>query len=608
MLRISSKSVSRNVVSMRNYSSSSAPRNGSNAPIILAGVCSAAGLASIGVISYKYETDPKFAEIIKLNPILRSTTSFIPPVVELLQSLGALPTKVVPKPTKTVDYNVEVPVVDESSKGAESIEKLDNGENVENVKSVDVEVQEEVALAAATEPTETEVNEAIALLDSAINEYVIEEVPAPAPSIPEPSLESSVAETVVAETPVIVVEALPDLSVLPPVASEGRAKTMNEEILKSALNEQTQQAVALRNEIETALLQDLPTLDEHALRVRVTQLAAELFERTKWEGVRLHQALKQVDGDITRRYSDLLVQQRSELELEMNKRLLEKEQKLHELASKQLHEATLTHERQMASTLNEQAESFTKQANDALKAQAESIRAEFEDQFNHQLALLRKKHADELVQFLGRLEGVSGNVLAFDAVVEDVNKARDFSAHAHKRSAAVLALEAALKTAKPVKKELEALVAVAGGDPLVVAVVDALPSALGSAGAMLLPDLKTRFRVLRTELRQLALAPPNDDLLINSFTGQIIGSVLAAVTFPPKGFVAGDGIEEKLARVEFHLDNGNLKAAMLELDTVPGYGSALSEDWKKLAHDRLVADQAAKILRANAVIMHASLP
>ena len=59
---------------------------------------------------------------------------------------------------------------------------------------------------------------------------------------------------------------------------------------------------------------------------RVTQLAAEFFERTKWEGVRLHQSLRKVEEEIGRKYKDILAQQRAELELEAHKMMLAREQ------------------------------------------------------------------------------------------------------------------------------------------------------------------------------------------------------------------------------------------------------------------------------------------
>lgn len=88
------------------------------------------------------------------------------------------------------------------------------------------------------------------------------------------------------------------------------------------LNEQTN---TFKRELEQSLLKDIENLDENALRIKIAQLSSEFFERTKWEGIRLHQSLRQLEADITRRYLDLLKEQRQELENEVKKALFAQE-------------------------------------------------------------------------------------------------------------------------------------------------------------------------------------------------------------------------------------------------------------------------------------------
>ena len=54
-------------------------------------------------------------------------------------------------------------------------------------------------------------------------------------------------------------------------------------------------------------------------------------------------------------------------------------------------------------------------------------------------------------------------------------------------------------------------------------------------------------------MRKAALAPESAPPLI----GQLIGSLLAGITWSPKGYVRGDGVEEVLARAQYLLDRGD---------------------------------------------------
>ena len=67
------------------------------------------------------------------------------------------------------------------------------------------------------------------------------------------------------------------------------------------LSEQTRQFLALRREVESALLSDLSALGPDQLRVRVTQLALELVERARWENVRLREATRTIETELHQR-------------------------------------------------------------------------------------------------------------------------------------------------------------------------------------------------------------------------------------------------------------------------------------------------------------------
>jgi hypothetical protein len=93
--------------------------------------------------------------------------------------------------------------------------------------------------------------------------------------------------------------------------------------------------------------------------------------------------------------------------------------------------------------------------------------------------------------------------------------------------------------------------------------------------------------------------------ILSSFShSQLIGSALAAMSLTPQGNVSGPGTEEALARAAYQLERGNLVLTLRELDGVKGYGQVLMQDWKSLAKERLIVDQAMVALKSNAMLRH----
>lgn len=84
----------------------------------------------------------------------------------------------------------------------------------------------------------------------------------------------------------------------------------------------------------------------------------------------------------------------------------------------------------------------------------------------------------------------------------------------------------------------------------------------------------------------------------------LIGSALAAISVAPSGLVPGNGSEEALSRAAYYLERGRIAESLKELQAVQGYGQVQMRDWISLAQERLVVDQAIRVLKANAVIRH----
>lgn len=380
---------------------------------------------------------------------------------------------------------------------------------------------------------------------------------------------------------------------LPAVASEKvlteRVQEVSAPVVEAVLSDLSKQTIDLRKELEATLLSDLYELDENALRTRVTQLAAEFFERTKWEGVRVHQSIKQVENDLQRKFTDLLKQQRSELELETNKLLLVKEQEAIVNAYNEAKEQVASHEKFFAASIDKIEQKHAAEMGKVLAEQAIALTDDMQDRLNNEVANLRAMHVKEQMATQAKLSSLEADLAAFQEISVQIGGINEASANVHRFSSAVLNLENALHAGAPLQIDAAAVAKYADSDPLVNAVLSSLPEALLQQGAPSSEELKTRFNVVRSELRKVAMAPE----ALPPVLGQAIGSVLSKFYWQPSGPISGDGAEEILSRAAFHLDNSDIKTAVAELNQIKDPISvALLQDWKTKAENRLTADQA----------------
>lgn len=396
-----------------------------------------------------------------------------------------------------------------------------------------------------------------------------------------------------------------DYSVLPAVPAEARIAAISADANKAVgdvMEELNHQTVELRKELEATLLKDLDKLDAPALRTRCTQLAAEFFERTKWEGVRLHSNVKQIKGELSKKYQDRMAQQRAELELELNKIILEREQDLMAQASIAAKEQMQKQEDAFEKSLREQAQGFTNNITVALEKQAADIREEVSVKANNTITMMRDEHVQQQMLNLQQMSDLSAKVDAFDHFADKIGGLTNESANVHKFSAAILSLETALNRNGPMVKEIAAVKTYCS-DPLVASVAGSLPASLLKAGAPSFLELKIRFSVVKDRVRQSAFAPEG----LPDVVGQAVGSFLSKLYWAPTGPVDGSGAEEVLSRATHYLEAGKLDAAVSELDAIGGYGKIILQDWTTNAKNRLVADQAAKALRAHSIVRHHQL-
>ena len=393
------------------------------------------------------------------------------------------------------------------------------------------------------------------------------------------------------------------MNILPPmddnigvVNSETRAKQLYNSTVDDVLDDMSKQSVALRRELESTLLKDLQELDENALRIRVAQLAAEFFERNKWEALRLHNSLKQVEADVTKRYLDLMMHQRSELELEFKKKIVKREQELNEFAALEASKVVLKFDEQ----LRNQADQWRATREEELAVHGAKLQEEFNSQMSSFMANVRNTHVKDQLETQANLQQIKGNLDAVHQCYDDIMNAKAKLDKMNQQAAAMLALEYALTTSRPIEKELSYFKSITSDDKLVTSLLNAIPSDVSKVGALSESDLRNRFTLVKNEVRRVSKVPEG----VPAMVGYSIGSILAYVTSPPHGKVDGAGVEESLARASYYLDSGLLKEALKEIDSIQGQPRKFTSDWEKAANERIVVDQIIKALKASTILRY----
>ena len=360
----------------------------------------------------------------------------------------------------------------------------------------------------------------------------------------------------------------------------------------------------IAHQVEAAFLRDVEHMSEVALRVRLAQLAAELADRTKWEGIRLHESLKQAEATLASHYADQLQNERVAHGLETEKLLAQQERELRTEATQKIQEVQDQMDARLHSLIRSQAEGFKASLTSELTAQEERLKKDAAEELALQLARIKEKHVRDSLPIVAEIEILRGQLTAINETIEQAHFLRTESNRIHKMSAAVLALAGALEnTSQPISNDVRALKEICAEDNLVRTLLGSLPAHVVEEGVPTIDELKLRFEVVRDEMRKAALAPESAP----AYLGQVLGSILSSIMWTPKGYVQGHGIEEILSRVTYLLSFGDLNGALIELSSVKGFPKKLANDWERSVKDRLELEQVTKALKATAAIRHISL-
>jgi hypothetical protein len=393
---------------------------------------------------------------------------------------------------------------------------------------------------------------------------------------------------------------------LPAVAAEVRAKVEMEAVSAASIDEIVMQIAGVHSDVEKHLLQGLADLDEAALRTRLAQLIAEALERNKWEPVRSAQALRKLSADVSDKYAALMAQQRRELEGEFSRILSQVEQELLAEQGKEMDRKRNTMDKVAAAALAEQAVNMNTKALQVHQAKRAEIAATVNEALATEITALRKADSERMLPLVERvrvaLKTLESRIAT--AAPEGGTEAGVKEVQAHRRLAAALKAERALRTSLPVAAEMKELMEVFGSDPLLEAIFEkgsgTSSSSFVDVGAPTLVELKSRFWEMRKEVCVAHLAPAAAPRVL----GGLIGSALYALTPDVSGMVDGSKPEEVLARAGFFLERSLLEDAVKEVTALQESGQKggeLSALWLADAQRRLAADGAMRLIIARSL-------
>ncbi|CAM9760200.1 unnamed protein product [Chrysoparadoxa australica] len=370
--------------------------------------------------------------------------------------------------------------------------------------------------------------------------------------------------------------------VLPALSEEQlRARKLRLASIQAAADDCQATSAALRMELEATLLKDLEELDEKGLRYRIIQLAAEMQERTKWEALRLHEALKRTEEEASTRYLALMSEMTDKMQAQYSQLVLEAEQRVR----------------------SEVQGDFQKEFQRQLDQDRQRVQTVVEARLADEKHKLMEQVAEDSMRRQADLDVLAEKVRAVQAAWDGQQQADGMSQKIHKITAAALALAEAFSTSGPLGAELDALKVLSAGDELLGTALSSIPAPAAKSGIPTVEQLRVRFDTVHKECRKAVLVPHE----AKGLSGQILGSVLAAVTVEPSQPMAGDNPEDVLTRAKQKLDLGNLGQAVEELEKLQGLAAYTVSDWVAEAKGRLSADQALNVIRMHTALLNKSL-
>ncbi|WP_417782886.1 uroporphyrinogen-III synthase [Terasakiella pusilla] len=189
-------------------------------------------------------------------------------------------------------------------------------------------------------------------------------------------------------------------------------------------------------------------------------------------------------------------------------------------------------------------------------------------------------------------------VIELNARLTDLEAAqvqeRSSSDSAQALVASLSTLREVLRTSSPFEAELAALAALAQGDVTLESAVDGLKP-YATSGLASLSALTTSFKTAANDIVRAVAVPEGA-----GWVEQTVKNVTSLVTIrSAPGNLDGEGALGIVARAEHNVQNGDIAAAITELETLAGNPREAAQPWIDQAKARLDAQQSVSMMQAH---------
>ena len=365
---------------------------------------------------------------------------------------------------------------------------------------------------------------------------------------------------------------------------------------------------ALKSDLDREYFADLDTLSPSQLRTRVVQLATEMSDRTKWEAVRLKEFLAMKEKEVGDTYLDILQKQRLEFEGMLAQKLREQE----DVITRQANAALQAKEDSIANLLRATSEAREKEAQDVLTQETKRITDELELEYTtklqNELAKMKKAYVADLEKHSSVMGQLQGKLELLSSRLEVSQSYESGSKHAHRVSAAALALASKLEVGEGAAVEIAALKGAAGGEGVIASAVGMIP-VTAEVGVPTVAELQVAFDKSYNVGRQAAMVPEGRAGL----EGQLMGMLFAKLSVPPSPDAVPTSEEEGnvtdgvLSLARKYVQVGDLEKAVEQLNKLKGQAAYVMNDWKSQAADRVSTERALKVIKLECALLNKEL-
>jgi hypothetical protein len=298
-----------------------------------------------------------------------------------------------------------------------------------------------------------------------------------------------------------------------------------------------------------------------------------------------------------------------EAEILMGQRLREQSYSLTSHAEAALKEKETALQSIIDNSLQIQEQQYNEEKTGFEKRTEEAINGKYEELFGTSLAQAKQDFAKRMEQKVQQMEALTKKLSDLEFALASSKDFQSGSVHAHRMSAAAMALIDSLEASKPAGAAVAALKAVAENNAVVISALEALPSSVASSGVSTLQELQAGFEErVHSKCRRAAMVPAGQQGL----EGQLLGMAFATLKYPPSPDdpapeAEKDATEYVLARARRHVQLGELEQAVQQMDKLTGQALFTARDWTQRAKERVAVEKALKVIRMESALANESM-